>query len=282
MKGSRRSSAPVVLVHGAWHGVWVWALVASFLAAAGRAAVALDVQGHGLEAVAPRGELARPFDPAAFASERSPHAGVTLESAAAQLVEQIGAIGRPVVLVGHSLFGHVVTAAVERAPQLVERLVYVCAVMPASGTDAARYAQSPENAGERIGALVVGDPGTIGAIRLDVRSPDPGYREDLRAALYADVPRAPSDGAIRQLSSDLPIAIPAGASELSAERFGAVPRSYLRCTNDFAIRPALQTRMIEDADAAFPGTPTRVVDIESSHSPFLSQPERVASAILEG
>jgi hypothetical protein len=35
--------------------------------------------------------------------------------------------------------GHLITAAAQKAPQLVERLVYVCGFMPASGTDAGGY-----------------------------------------------------------------------------------------------------------------------------------------------
>jgi pimeloyl-ACP methyl ester carboxylesterase len=280
MNGSARSSAPIVLVHGAWHGSWAWSLVTPLLAAAGRPATTVDVEGHGLAAVLPASAVARPFDADAFAREPSPVSGITLESAALLLVRQIEAIGRPVVLVGHSLFGHVISAAAARAPELVERLVYVCAVLPASGADAVGYAGSPENEGEAIGALVVADPQAIGAIRLDVRSPDPVYRASLRAALYADVSDAIADGAIRLLSSDLPVGIPGGSSILDAAGFGSIPRTYLRTADDRAIRPALQTRMIEEADAAFPGSPTRVVDLPSSHSPFLSMPDRVADAIL--
>jgi pimeloyl-ACP methyl ester carboxylesterase len=55
----------------------------------------------------------------------------------------------------------------------------------------------------------------------------------------------------------------------------------VRCSADRAILPALQDRFIAEADAAFPETATRVVGLDTSHSPFLSQPDRVAAAILE-
>lgn len=270
-----------MLVHGAWHGAWAWSLVTPLVAAAGRRPVAVDIEGHGLAARLPASALARPFDAGAYATEPSPHADVTLASASDGLVRRLEAIGEPVVLVGHSLFGHVIGAAAERAPGLVERLVYVCAVMAASGADAGGYVQSPENEGERVGALVVADPGVVGAVRLDVRSPDEAYRAALREALYGDVPRDTADGAIRLLSSDLPLGIPGGATVLTAEGWGSIPRSYIRCSADLAIRPALQSRFIAEADAAFPATATRVVDLDSSHSPFLSMPDRVATAILE-
>lgn len=281
MNDPGRSSAPIVLVHGAWHGSWAWSLVTPLLAAAGRRSFAVDIEGHGLGARLPASALARPFDAGAYATEPSPHADVTLASASAGLVRQLEAIGEPVVLVGHSLFGHVIGAAAERTPGLVERLVYVCAVMAGSGADAGGYVQSAENEGEQVGALVVADPGVVGAVRLDVRSPDEDYRAALRHALYGDVPRDIADGAIRLLSSDLPLGIPGGATALSADGWGSIPRRYVRCSADLAIRPALQTRFISEADAAFPGTATRVVDLDSSHSPFLSMPGRLATAILE-
>jgi pimeloyl-ACP methyl ester carboxylesterase len=276
-----RSRAPIVLVHGSWHGSWCWSAVAPLLARAGRSPVAVDVEGHGLAAELPSSAFARPFDATAFACERSPHAGITLASATARLVGQIEAVGRPVVLVGHSLMGHLASAAAQEVPQLVERLVYVCAFMPASGVPAGAYVESAENAGELLGALVVADPLEIGAVRLDVRSPDAAYRAGLRDALYADVAAAEADRVIRLLSTDLPLGIPGGATELSSEAWGSIPRTYVRCSADRAVRPALQSRFIAEADAAFPAQPTRVVDLDSSHSPFLSQPGRVAHAILE-
>ncbi len=275
------SGAPVVLVHGAWHGSWIWSSVTPLLAAAGRASTAIDMEGHGLSATLPASALARPFDAEAFATERSPHADVTLASAASRLVEQIATVGRPVVLVGHSMGGHVVTAAAQSAPQLIERLVYVCAFMPASGAAGGAYVQSSENEGELVGPLVVADPGVVGAIRLDTRSPDPAYRAGLRDAFYGDLSAETADGAIRLLSTDLPLGIAGGSTDLTAEAWGSIPRTYLRCSGDRAILPALQTRFIAEADAAFPANTTRVVDLDTAHSPFMSAPDRVAAAIME-
>jgi pimeloyl-ACP methyl ester carboxylesterase len=109
-----------VLVHGAWHGSWCWSAVTPLLTAAGRSSTAVDMEGHGLDAELPASALARPLDAAAFSSEPSPHAGVTLVSAADRLIAQIASVGRPVVLFGHRMSGHLITAAAQKAPQLVE------------------------------------------------------------------------------------------------------------------------------------------------------------------
>jgi hypothetical protein len=46
-----------------------------------------------------------------------------------------------------------------------------------------------------------------------------------------------------------------------------------------AIRPALQTKTITEADTAFPDNPTSVLAVHASHSPFLSTPGEVAGII---
>jgi hypothetical protein len=43
----------------------------------------------------------------------------------------------------------------------------------------------------------------------------------------------------------------------------------------------MQRKFIELADAAFPGNPTSVHTLESSHSPFLSMPGELADIILK-
>jgi len=50
------------------------------------------------------------------------------------------------------------------------------------------------------------------------------------------------------------------------------------CERDNAVRPALQHRLIREIDAV-PVTPTRVFELDSSHSPFLSHPEELTSTI---
>ena len=71
------AGTPIVLIHGYWHGSWCWTPLIAELTERGRQAIALDMAGHGLNAVWPSSNFARPFDPAAFATELSPMAGVT-------------------------------------------------------------------------------------------------------------------------------------------------------------------------------------------------------------
>jgi pimeloyl-ACP methyl ester carboxylesterase len=278
---SEAPSAPIVLLHGYWHGSWCWSEVAVELAALGRSSVAVDMAGHGLNAPVPAAALADPFDPQRFATEPSALAGMSLADAADLLIAQVKKAGggRPCVLVAHSMSGPVATRAAQQAPELFSNLVYLTAYMPASGVPVMTYVQDPEHAGGLLPAAMRADPRVVGAARIHPGSADPQYRSLLREAFYHDVDPQVTDAAIAMLSCDAPLGLVTDSTELTAQGWGSVPRTYIRCHLDHAVPLPLQDRFIAEADAAFPGNPTRVADLESAHSPFLSMPDRVAGLV---
>jgi hypothetical protein len=77
------------------------------------------------------------------------------------------------------------------------------------------------------------------------------------------------------------VGIAMGVTELTADGWGSIPRTYVVCARDATIPPALQRKFVADADAAFPGNPTAVRELETSHSPFLSVPDQVAGIVLD-
>ena len=101
-----------VLIHGAFHGGWCWRRVTPLLEAAGHTAIAPDLPGHGAS------EALRP---------------VTLEDYVDAVVGHVRRCAAPPVLVGHSMAGVIIAAACERAPELIRRLVFVTAYLPADG-----------------------------------------------------------------------------------------------------------------------------------------------------
>lgn len=246
-----------------------------------RAAVAVDMAGHGLNAPPPRALFGRPFDPEALATEPSPVREVDLGQAADLLLAQMTQVGRGelVTVVAHSMAGTVLTRAAQQEPDLVAHAVYLAAFMPASDLSAGAYSMMPEYAGALLFACVRNDPLATGAARLDTTSPDPDYRRQLREAFYGDVDEPTAEAAIAMLSSDAPIGIGMGATTLTEDGWGRVPRTYVTCTQDRALPPAVQQKFIRDADAAYPANPTSVVTLDASHSPFLSMPGVVADVI---
>jgi len=275
------SSTRLLFLHGYWHGSWCWSEVTARVAAAGRDSVAVDMAGHGLRARRPRSVYARPFNPQAIATEVSPVADVDLDQAGDLLVSQIKQVGRggPVTVVAHSMGGAVLTRATEQTPELIDHAVYLTAFMPASNLPAITYIDMPENAGELIGPSLCADPATIGALRLDVVSVEPSYRQQLRSAFFGDVAPVVADAAIALLTPDAPAGIALGNTALTRSGWGSIPRTYVTCAQDMAIRPALQQKFIADADAAFPANPTSVVALDASHAPFLSMPQQVADIV---
>jgi pimeloyl-ACP methyl ester carboxylesterase len=275
------TTSTLVFVHGFWHGSWCWSAVIPHVVAAGRLAVAVDMAGHGLYARRPRWFTEQPYNPAAVGTEVSPVAGVGLDDAAELLTSQIKAIGggEQVTVVAHSAAGPVLTRVAQQTPELVAHAVYASAYMPASDVPAAAYTRMPESADDQVAPLLQGDPAQIGALRLDFATADAAYRQRLYEAFYGDVDPVLADAATGLLTPDGPIGIMIDTTTLTHDGWGSVPRTYLTCTEDIAIRPALQARFIAEADAAFPDNPTSVVALDASHSPFLSMPNEVADII---
>jgi hypothetical protein len=70
-----------------------------------------------------------------------------------------------------------------------------------------------------------------------------------------------------------------GETGATVGRWGSLPRTYIHCTRDGAIAPALQLRMIADADGMTPRNRCDVVKCDSSHSPFVSRPGELAQLL---
>lgn len=278
------ASLPFVLVHGAWHGAWTYEQVIPLLAGMGYEAVARDLPAHGLNARFPDSFHQRPLDKARFATEPSKVAGTTLDDYAMsieQTIDGLVAAGHPkVVLVGHSMGGVPITTVAERIPEKIAHLVYLTAFMPASGVPGISYIAAPENSGEMVGPQLMADPAQIGALRMDHRSMDTNYVRNGKLAFYADVSDETYSAVAHLLTPDVPVGPFATPVVTTQERWGSIQRHYIKCLQDRAIRPALQQRFIDEANAFAPDRPTRVHTLDSSHSPFLSQPNLLAELLV--
>jgi pimeloyl-ACP methyl ester carboxylesterase len=277
------SKAAFVLVHGGWHNHSAWDRVVPILAAQGFAALTLDLPGAGRNAIAPKSLSLRPFDPAAFAAERSPIAGVTQEErtqAVVALVRKAASLGDgKVILVGHSAGGLTISPVAEQIPELLLAVVYLSGFLLPNGMQVFTMLQHETMASSLGPWLFVGDPATTGATRINVGSADDAYRSRLKAAFYGDVSESDFATATSQLHCDEPVGAVA-PSGITPGRFGTVPRHYIRCTQDRAIPLSGQDHMIATVDGTIGGK-TTIHTLKSSHSPFLSQPAAL-SQILSG
>ena len=227
-----------VLIHGGWHGAWCWDRVAPLLEQAGHEVVALDLPGHG--------------------EDLTPAVEVTLESYTDRVIGALDALPEPVVLVGHSLGGVVISQAAERRPGKIEKLVYLCALLLPSGKSAIEASQ--EDGGSVIlkNAEVEAD---LGRITLS----EAGMRE----ALYHDCPEEDFERA-RRLISPQPLAPLGTPVEVTGDSFGSVRRTYVHTTQDRVVSPAAQEKMYAELPCE------KVVSMATGHLPFFAAPEELA------
>ncbi|WP_431120789.1 alpha/beta fold hydrolase [Variovorax paradoxus] len=276
--------SPFLLVHGAWHGTWCWGKISPLLAAAGHPVLAIDLPGHGLNAAFPAAFYVQPRT-AALATELSPIAGITLADyarAVANAVDSLLAAGFPApIVVGHSMGGGAIHAAAELlGPGKIARLVYLAAFMPKDGQPMVAFPPDKQAPPSLLTPLLRSDPGVTGALRLDPASTDDRYRAGLINLFYGKVDAATARAALNLLSPDIPIGAMVTPIATSVQRWGAIPRTYIRTSADNTIPPAIQDLMVAQADTATPANKTQVLQLDSDHSPFLSMPQQLVRALL--
>ncbi len=199
------------------------------------------------------------------------------------MVQALHNTGKKVILVGHSLGGLTITLVGERVPQAIHRLVYLTAFCPTLQVpgSAATYNALPENAASQSFNAQIGNPDVTGAIRINFRSSDPRYWETVRQAFYNDVPMNDFIRFFVYLNPDLSLKAALQDARGTANRWGRIPRTFIRCTLDHAIPLALQDRMVREADQFTPSNPFDVRTLESSHSSFASMPDKLAITLAE-
>lgn len=231
-----------VLIHGAWYGGWCWDKVVPLLEKEGHKVEAPDLPGHG--------------------NDKTPIPEISLQSYADRVCQILDSQPEPVILVGHSMGGIVITQASEYRPEKIQLLVYLTAFLLQNGEFLLQHAEGDKE------ALVL--PNLI-------MSEDQSYatvkEEALKEVFYVDC----SDEDVKRAKSLLvaqaaaPFATPVNTTE---EKFGRVPRVYISCLRDKAISPVVQENMY----TALPCE--KIISMDTSHSPFFSAPEELAGHLL--
>jgi pimeloyl-ACP methyl ester carboxylesterase len=231
-----------VLVHGAWHGAWCWNKVVPLLRAKGHTVTAVDLPGR----------WSRPESMSQITAD--------------DYVESVGQVvsnsDRPVILVGHSLGGATVSMVAEKYSKKIRRSVYLSAFLVPNGKTVGSIASTDKES--LIPRAIIRDPVT-GTSTVNPSA--------AREVFYNDC----SDDDIRmavQLLSPEPPVMTRAVMKLSSEAYGSVDRVYIECQNDRAISIATQ-RAMQKASAC-----SRIVTLESSHSPFLSQASQLVDELL--
>jgi pimeloyl-ACP methyl ester carboxylesterase len=228
-----------VLIHGAWHGAWCWRKVSSRLEKLGHRVVAPDLPGLG--------------------EDDTPLDRVSLQLWTQHVCRILDEQAEPVILVGHSRGGVVISEVAEQRPDKIRALVYLTAFLVRDGECLFDLAQ--QDMSSLVPPNMVMSPDKLFSTMRD---------ESLRDAFYAQC--ADEDVALaRKLLRPEPTSPLATPVRVSAEKFGRVPRIYVQCLRDRAIPPALQKQM-------YTATPCReVLSLDTDHSPFFSAPDELTA-----
>ena len=230
-----------LLIHGSWHGAWCWFKVLPRLGAHG-AVSAVNLPGRGR-------------DPAPLPS-------VDLDAMVAAAEAQLPPDGKTTIVV-HSRYGIVASALAERHPERIGRIIYLAAFMLPAGDSVAKWAPTDRQ------SLIPANMDINMTELWDWLRPE-AYRD----TLYADC--GDDDLALAHMLLCREPIRPAGEQlRLTPERYGTVPRAYVRLTEDRAVSLDLQDRLIEA------NPPERVESIAASHSAYFSQPDALTETIVK-
>lgn len=229
-----------VLIHGAWEGRWCWEKVVPLLQQAGHQVVAPDLPGHG--------------------QDRTPPGEITLAAYTKRVCETLDAQAEPVILVGHSMGGIVISQVAEERPEKIQTLVYLAAFLLPNG--------------ETVSQVFSLDTDSLLLPTLMVNR-EQGYatfkdEAPLKEVVYAD---CSDEDVARARLLLVPQALVPFVTPISTtvERFGRVPRVYIECLHDRVISPASQQKMY----TALPCQ--QIIAMQTSHSPFFSAPQELVS-----
>jgi pimeloyl-ACP methyl ester carboxylesterase len=163
----------------------------------------------------------------------------------------------PVVLVGHSYGGAVITEAGRH--QDVAALVYIAAFVP--------------DKDESVNALIGGFPAD--GPQPPILPPRDGFllldQEKFPASFAGDVP---AEQAAFMADSQVPWGVDALGGQITEPSWRTKPSWYLVTTEDRMIPPAAQRTMSERAGST-------VIEVSGSHSIYVSQPAAVAALIRD-
>jgi pimeloyl-ACP methyl ester carboxylesterase len=242
MNANPRAPSPIVLVHGAWGGAWIWRRVLGPLRAAGHEVHAVTLTGDG-----ERAHLRRP--------------DIDLPTHVADVLGLIDAEElSDIVLVGHSYGGMVITGVADRLlardAGRLRQLVYVDAMVPVPG-EGWGDAHPPAIVEARLAAARANDHA--------LPPPDP-----------ADfgLSGADRDWLLRRQVAH-PFAMYRVPLAFDGARWAAVPRMFIDCTMPaYPTIDAMRQRVRQQ-----PGWAIRT--IATGHCPMVSAPDSLVTHLLE-
>ncbi len=235
------SAETFILVHGAFQDGASWSAVTDALAAAGHTAVAVTLPGR---------------------SDGRALGEVTMADHVAAVTAAVDAAGTPVVLVGHSFGGMVISATAETAPEKISTLVYVAAYLPQNGQSMQDLASTDHHSGFQADTFQIA--ADYSAATINPRDAASIFANDADATLAAEIAAALIPEPLQPITTQL---------SLTAS-FDSVRKAYVVTLQDRAVSTDLQLTMLGR------GTVDEAIPLDSGHSPQLTKPAELATAVI--
>lgn len=243
MRNTSTSARHFVFVPGSFHAAWCWFKMQPLLSKNGNTSVAIDLPAHG--------------------RDTTPVSQITLNRYVDAVCNVINTYEEPVVLIGHSRAGIVISQVAEQMPGKIDQLVYLCAFLIPNGEFMATTALS-DQASLMVSNLIFNEAEGWHFPKEMI----------IQEAFYNDCTEEDIALCTSLLTREpnAPVGTPL---QLSAARYGKVKKTYIHTTSDNTLSFALQKDMVkrEPVDQTF--------ELNAGHSPFLSQPKTLADLLLK-
>lgn len=235
------TTSNLVLVHGAWHGGWVWDDVAQRLRANGFTAIAPTLTGLGERS-----------------AELTPQ--IDLHTHARDIIDAARALQGPVTLIGHSYGGAVISQAATELGEQLAGLVYLDAVVPLDGETVTGPLGATAYNGFQAWANALGDGWRLPPqdFLFDQWGITEQSHRDAISSRWCDQPLSTFITPLR-----LPSTVPTG-----------IPLTYIRATGREHSPVAVYIERVRALGMT-------MIDIPTGHEPMITHPTLVADVLGE-
>jgi pimeloyl-ACP methyl ester carboxylesterase len=210
--------------------------------------------------LAGQGHKVYAFDLPCHGEDQSPADQMTLEAYTRKVCTVLDEIEEPVILVGHSMGGVVISQSAELRPEKVKSLVYVSAFLLKHN--------------ESISDLHHLDPEVAASAFETNDGVSFGVKSDFVKPLFYNCTKDEDIERAKSLLKPESFLVVSSTKLQVSDRYERIPRYYVECLQDQAIPHAFQKKMYLESPCE------KIFTIDTDHSPFYSTPEQLSSILL--
>lgn len=235
--------ATYVLIHGSLIGGWCWNKIGKVLENKGHFVYAPDLPGHSTDSNISAKEI-------------------TFEKYVSFVCNLVNGIEGKIILVGHSLGGAIVTKVIEHVISKIEKVIYVCAIVPKNG----------DTIGELMKSDSISEVNNSVQINKEKMQIEVNF-EKIDEVIFNGCDKNDIAYAKKMVVPQpfLPFTEPI---ILENEYFKMVGRIGIVCTEDKSLSPAIQEQMYRDAGC-------KMFFLNSGHAPYFSKPDELTKILLD-